>query len=327
MTIIEARGRGGQLIERFRCSKPVISIGRAFDNDIILEDEYISAHHVRLSSLARGWEVEDAGSLNGLRVKSHHSTNEVLHSGDELRIGHTTLHIYDEHHPVEAALELDGAEARLSSLGMHSVWLILAAISLTVSVVIVYWNTFDEFKPLNVLEPILTSAFGTLLVAAFWALMGRLLRHKAYFFAHLSLWLIFGLLGVIVLFIAQWAGYNTNSAQLEKGLLEGMSFFISVFAIWGSFTLATNLRNSRRLYSAVGVALVLLSIGLAGEFRLNREFSGYPTYYAQLKHPALLLARPVEEGQLLAILPELFDRADAEIEDDESTEKVESPLQ
>jgi hypothetical protein len=324
MTIIEARGRGGQLLERFRCSKAVITIGRAFDNDFILEDEYVSPHHLRLAKLEQGWRFEDTDSLNGLRIGRRRTANGVLQSGDELRVGHTSLHIYDDDHPVDASLKLDGAEARLSALGRHRVWFLLTLVSVAITAVTLYWNTFEEFRPLTILDPLLTSVLAMFLVAAFWALLGRLLRHKAYFFAHLSLWLIYGLLGVLATFISGWIAYNANSQLLAQSLQQGLSFCVLAFATWGSMTLATNLRNKARFSSALGVAVVFLMVGLAGQLRFEREFSSAPDYYSKLMAPPLLFAKPVEDGRLLDELPALFDRADTEIQEDEKSAAEES---
>lgn len=318
MTIIEARGRGGQLLERFRCDKAIITIGRAFDNDVILEDEYVSPHHLRLIILEDGWRCDDIDSLNGLRIGRRRRANGVLHSGDEFRVGHTSLHIYDDHHPVGEALKLDGAEARLSWLGRHRVWIFLALFTLAVSAIKLYWDTFDEFKPLKILDPLMTTALTVLFIAALWALLGRLLRHKAYFFTHLSLWLAFGLFDDIALFFSGWFAYNAGSQVLEDTLMQAMTLTALAFVTWGSMTLATNLRARARLYSAVSVALVFLAISLAGKLRFEREFMNAPTYYPKLMAPSLLFSDPVEERQLIDELPALFDLAEAEIEEDES---------
>jgi len=323
MTIIEARGRGGQLLERFRCSKWVITIGRAFDNDVILEDEYVSPHHLRLSKVDEGWKFEDVDSLNGLRVGRRRRASGILKSGDELRAGHTSLHIYEDDHPVDDALKLDGAEARLSSLGRHRVWLLLAIVTLAITATKLYWDTFDEFKPLTILDPLMTSALTVFLIAAFWALLGRLLRHKAYFFAHLSLWLTVGLFDDVMTFFSGWFAYNANSQLLEEALIQGLTFAAMAFFTWASMTLATNLRSRARFLSAVGVAAVFLAIGLAGQLRFEREFSSTPDYYSRVMAPALLFASPVEDTQLIDELPALFDRADAEIEEDEEEEQDE----
>ena len=36
MTVVEVRGRGGQLLERFRSHEPELRIGRAFDNGLFV---------------------------------------------------------------------------------------------------------------------------------------------------------------------------------------------------------------------------------------------------------------------------------------------------
>ncbi len=59
---------------------------------------------------------------------------------------------------------------------------------------------------------------------------------------------------------------------------------------------------------------------MAGELQFEREFSSRPEYYARLEGPLLLLTRPADQGRLLNELPALFDRADAEIEEDEAAE-------
>lgn len=315
MTVIEARGRGGQLLERFRCNKAVITVGRAFDNDVILEDEYVSPHHFRLSKLENGWRFEDIDSLNGMRIGRRRKSGGVIHSGAELRVGHTSLHIYDDHHPVEATLKLDGAEARISSLGRHGVWSLLLVTALIVSATTLYWGTFDEFKPLTILDPLVTTSLRMFGIAAFWALLGRLLRHKAYFFAHLSIWTIFSLLSRLAQFLSDWFAYNANSQLLADSIQQSMSFCILALAAWGSMALATNLRNTTRFYAAGGVAVVVLAIGLAGQLRFEQEFLSYPDYYAKIMAPVCLFATPVEESRLIDELPALFDRADLEIEE------------
>jgi hypothetical protein len=44
------------------------SIGRDEDNDVVLQDTFISAEHARLSWNGRGWVLQDLGSTNGTIV-------------------------------------------------------------------------------------------------------------------------------------------------------------------------------------------------------------------------------------------------------------------
>jgi len=325
MTVIEVRGRGGQLLERYRSHALALRIGRAFDNDLILDDEHVCAHHLRLSRAEGGWRFEDLGSLNGVRHQGRAASDGMLRSGDALRIGHTTLRIFDEEHPVEPTLRLTGAEASLAALGRHGVWPPLAAASVAVSALGLYWGSVEEFEPLPAVQPVLLGILGTFLVAAAWAFVGRLLRRRASFFAHFSLWLIFNLLSVLSTFVANTVAFNASSQRLETILEHGLSFAALGFAIWGSLTLATNLRDRTRLYAALGVAAVALVVEVADQLQLETFFINRPSYYARLQAPSLLFVRPASESQLLQELPALFDRADAELEEDEPAADVPQP--
>jgi hypothetical protein len=316
MTVVEVRGRGGQLLERFRSHALTLRIGRAFDNDLILEDEHVCAHHLRLSRVEGGWRFQDLDSLNGLRRRGRVADDGILHSGDELRIGHTILRVYDEEHPVEPAMRLTGAEATLAALGRRGVWLVLAAASVVVSAVGLFWSSVEEFELLPAVQPLMMGIMETCVVAAAWAFVGRLLRHRTSFIAHFSLWLTYGLLGVLTTFVAHTVAFNASDQRLEAILEHGLSFAVLGFVIWGSLTLATNLRGRNRLYAALGVAAIALVVEVAGQFQFQTFFFGRPDYYARLQNPSLLFAEPASESQLLQELPALFDRADAELDED-----------
>ena len=120
--------------------------------------------------------------------------------------------------------------------------------------------------------------------------------------------------------MAQGVAYNANSQLLEETLETGLSVAVLAFAVWGSLTLATNLRSQRRIYGALGVGFAISALSVAGELQFDREFSSRPDYYGRVEGPSLLWVRPAAEGRLLDELPALFDRADAEIEDDEGAE-------
>ena len=65
-----------------------ISIGRAPDSDIFLDDVTVSRHHADLSYSILGWAIADAGSLNGTYVNRQPIEAEAgLATGDELQIG------------------------------------------------------------------------------------------------------------------------------------------------------------------------------------------------------------------------------------------------
>jgi S1-C subfamily serine protease len=69
-----------------------VTIGRAPDNDVVLDDERVSRHHAVLE-VDGELRVTDLGSSNGTFVRgvALRSGAAVLHDGDQLRIGGTTM--------------------------------------------------------------------------------------------------------------------------------------------------------------------------------------------------------------------------------------------
>lgn len=80
--------RGSSLLgERFSVPEGGLSIGRAEDNQICIQDEGVSRYHVRMlfnSESGKLW-LEDAGSRNGVFVnESRVSGHKELKVGDEI---------------------------------------------------------------------------------------------------------------------------------------------------------------------------------------------------------------------------------------------------
>ena len=103
LRIVEILDARGHVRSRARIETFPASIGRAFDNDIILDDAYVSPRHLLLVEDDAGilWG-EDAGSKNGTR-RAGRATPEArfaIASGGSVLVGHTTLRIFDADHAV-----------------------------------------------------------------------------------------------------------------------------------------------------------------------------------------------------------------------------------
>ena len=330
MTVIEVRGRGGQLLERHRTWATEVRVGRALDNDLILEDEYVSPHHLRLRRAEDGWRFEDLDSLNGVQRTRGISPDGTLRSGAEIQLGQTTLHVYEDTHEAAPARPLDNAEERLAGLGEPRVWLGLGIALCVLLGLSMFWSSITEFKVQTVLSPIAGELLYSVGIAGAWALVSRLLRHKAHFGAHLSIWLVPGVATPLALFLAAWAGYNLGSARVEAIVASGLDLLATSLAIWASLTLATPLHQERRIVAAVGTALVLLGLDVVEELQWESEFSSHPDYYARVLGPSLLWASARPEEALNARLPALFEQADREAQDadeaeDDPTAPAETP--
>lgn len=74
--------------------KHEVTIGRAADNTIVLDDPLVSRHHARLIPVPNGYQVIDLNSLNGLQLNGRRlQSGEIFDFDDRLSIGRTTLQI------------------------------------------------------------------------------------------------------------------------------------------------------------------------------------------------------------------------------------------
>ena len=71
-----------------------ITIGRAPDSTIVLEDDFVSTNHARLIPQGKNWIIEDLNSTNGTWIERDRVTKPtVLSPRTTLRIGRTSMEI------------------------------------------------------------------------------------------------------------------------------------------------------------------------------------------------------------------------------------------
>ena len=71
-----------------------ILIGRAPESTLVLEDDYASGRHARLSLQQGTWMVEDLGSTNGTFLGRNRVQDPVpIAPGTPVRIGRTVLEL------------------------------------------------------------------------------------------------------------------------------------------------------------------------------------------------------------------------------------------
>lgn len=68
--------------------KPIVRIGRAKDNDVVVGNAVVSRHHLELWNKASGWELVNFGA-NGTYVNNQTVTKKRIVDGMVVRLGHT----------------------------------------------------------------------------------------------------------------------------------------------------------------------------------------------------------------------------------------------
>jgi hypothetical protein len=79
--------------------KPIIRIGRALDNDIILEDRRVSRYHAQLRQRYGRYLLHDMDSTGGTMVNGYRVKEIVLRAGDTISLSGVDI-IYAEDEPI-----------------------------------------------------------------------------------------------------------------------------------------------------------------------------------------------------------------------------------
>jgi hypothetical protein len=78
---------GPQAGVEFLLKKNVTTLGRALDNDIVLESSEVSRHHARIELQTDGMRIIDLNSTNGTRVNGRSVRSQAIKAGDEITFG------------------------------------------------------------------------------------------------------------------------------------------------------------------------------------------------------------------------------------------------
>lgn len=71
-----------------------LTIGRAGDSDLIVDDEYASTHHAKLVFINGEWLIQDLDSTNGTFLEGQKvSTPQTVSLNAQVRIGQTTFEL------------------------------------------------------------------------------------------------------------------------------------------------------------------------------------------------------------------------------------------
>jgi hypothetical protein len=107
---IAPRGRPFLVLEGRRhvnLVQPVISVGRALDNDMIIEDARVSRHHAQLRLRYGRYVLYDLGSAGGTQINGYPIEECVLQSGDVISFAGVQV-IYGEDPPTPIPLPGSG---------------------------------------------------------------------------------------------------------------------------------------------------------------------------------------------------------------------------
>jgi len=184
MMWIEVLGRDGEVLARSRIDSPEARIGRAFDNDVVIDDPHVAPHHLRIHRGEDGeLAAEDLGTLNGLYPEhgARRVTRLPLARVSGIRIGRTTLRVHDAAHPVPA-------ERLLTPPRDHARWGAGLAVGLFALILMLNWLELTSEPSANlVLLPMLGLATALALWTGLWSVLSRIFFGQSQFALNLRI--------------------------------------------------------------------------------------------------------------------------------------------
>lgn len=324
--IIELLDRAGAVSARHRCHELPVTLGRAYHNDVIVDDPFVAPTHVRIERRADGAVVaRDIGTRNGMHVvpKRRFSLwrdavtrfEEVVLTADSLvRVGHSTFRV----RPVDQVVTPERLDTTAHTWeGLRPA--MLAFVMLTLVALFEAWTSDTSTQDGLVYETNVAAALGALVVwGGFWALLNRLFAGRARTGRHLLIGATGAVVTVVISLAAEMLGYAFSLPWLTQ-FDSYVSLAVLSAAIYFHMTTITPLSLSFARQFAVVFAM--LTIGLFGLYRYSKEHRfGDSPYMASLQWPAIRVATPVSTEAFVKGMGDLKARADLRRNDHVGTE-------
>jgi hypothetical protein len=309
MIWVELLSRHRDVTARFRVDGSEISIGRGYDNDVVVDDPYVAARHVRVLRDETGQLVaEDAGSANGMYLDGSRNRQDriAIDGATPIRIGHTFIRIREVGHAVEPE-RLAGSKHRFVPA--------IAAITLTLALfgylaLIVWFAQTSEPHLSDYLTPMLILVSAALGWIGLWSLLSRLFFGQSHFLRHVliaeSIVLAFAVYDELVDFSAFSLTWPVPRAY-------------EYIAIWVALAVMCflHLREVGRTHlraKAIVVAVLLVTVVTVQTLQRSEAYanSGRRSVTHILMPPALRLAPLRDETALFADIGKLKARVDAD---------------
>jgi hypothetical protein len=292
---------------RFGIAGDVAHIGRGYDNDVVIDDPYVAARHVRVfRNESGGLVAEDAGSKNGMFLESGgiRRARIVLDPEHPIRIGRTLLRIRDAAYAVPAervASARTPASRTQTSLAVMAAGLGIAVLG--TEALFLWLGQTGEPRASTYLNSLLFIGGFALSWVTFWTIVSRVFSGQGRFAQNLIIALSGFLLvaldrefGQFAAFAFTWPAVVSYQYVIQSCIIAGVCFFH-----------LRELGRSHLVYKGVLVA-ALLACAVAIQAVLQLEAAsdfGQQAIVRRLMPPALRLGPVRDESDFFAEIERL----------------------
>ena len=304
----------GEVLHRSKVTHLPITIGRAYDNDIILDDPHTAAHHaqIELNQLDE-LIIADLGSHNGITLantRANTRENFFVVDGDKVyRLGHTRLRIRTADYQVAAEVS-DLTNHHWEGLLPALTGLVLLLITGLMSTWLADLNQGTLSKYLLELVSVFGFAIGW---SGVWALFGKLFTGHARFGRHLFI------ASAGLAFLELWehlSGLIAYAMSWEFLTLFSSHALIVICAVVLYFHMRTAGNKRPGRLKLVLLALVLLgsTITMTKKYQASNHLSD-ELYMSHIYPPVIRISRDHSLEEFMADMQKLKEQVDDERKD------------
>ncbi len=289
--ILEQLDRHHRVKARVRIDRLPFTVGRGYDNDLILDDEYVSPNHIAIEGDEEGRVViVDRGSTNGLYDLSRGKAKVdrlVVPPEALVRIGHTQIRLRPlafEQYPTKIDRLTNIAlnriiDSRATLLGLT----VLAMLAFYLRVFLSDYTDrnagklfFDDVLPVFVL---------IVLWSGVWAIISYINSHRSYFAVHVAIASMVTVLGGYLVLAEDVTRFGLSVETLALLSRYGLIAVITFVMLYGHMRFCSSRSPRTIAHRAVAACLALNGVYIAGEYFSRDDFSSFPSYHADL-YPA-----------------------------------------
>ena len=314
LAVVELLDRDGHARQAVPVSAWPVTIGRAVDCDIVVDDAHVAARHLTLWESDGAVTVEVGESLNGAEwqgARLPSGARATIPAGAVVQIGTTRLRVRRAADPLppERALTPEPPAGRVPLVALLS--------ALVAWAVATQWIDSDPgARMTDYLPAVLGTALGLVVWCGLWALASKIFRNRFEFWPHTRIAASY-LLGVslvgfllpLLAFISGWPAFSRIA-----GLAGGAVSCAMVVA-----HLSRIVPSRRRAMGAIMAVLFALGVGvlMIRTYQTNDRYFG-ELYVTRLAPPSLRLAPAVEPARFIEESKALKAVLDAHAKDDDA---------
>jgi hypothetical protein len=286
LILAEVLDRRGHVLQRVRVGQLPFRIGRAYANDLILDDPHVSPLHARLERDERGGLVLlDLDSTNGiLRAKRRERGERFEVNGEDVfQLGRTLLRFRSADHAVPEAIHF-----RLNVIDRierHAAWTWLAIPVVMLAILVDgYRSTYDEVEWLDLWRSALSILLGVAAWAGAWALVSRILSQRAHLAAHWTIGCALALGLQAIDACVDWLQFLVPSLVGVEVFELALQLTLASVGLHAHLSAAGVLARSRhRALAAGAVSVAVLGLVQLNELAERPDFVSVLPYWSRLE--------------------------------------------